>query len=41
MKIIGNDWDEILNEEIEKEYYQKLRSILDEEYKNKTHNHLH
>lgn len=36
MKIIGNDWDEILNEEFEKDYYQKLRSFLDEEYKNKT-----
>ena len=36
MKIIGNDWDEILSEEFEKDYYQKLRSFLDEEYKNKT-----
>ena len=36
MKIIGNDWDDILNEEFEKEYYKKLRSFLDEEYRNKT-----
>lgn len=35
MKIIGNDWDDILSEEFEKEYYTKLRSFLDEEYKNK------
>ncbi len=36
MRIIGNDWDEVIGEEFEKEYYQKLRSFLDEEYKNKT-----
>ena len=36
MKIIGNDWDDILSEEFEKEYYRKLRSFLDEEYRNKT-----
>ena len=28
----GNDWDEILKGEFEKEYYQKLRSFLKEEY---------
>lgn len=32
MRIIGNDWDEILEDEFEKEYYQKLRAFLDEEY---------
>lgn len=32
MKIIGNDWDEILDEEFNKEYYQKLRQFLDYEY---------
>ena len=36
MRIIGNDWDEILKDEFEKDYYIKLRSFLDEEYKNKT-----
>ena len=36
MKIIGNDWDDILNEEFDKPYYQKLRAFLDEEYNSKT-----
>ena len=36
MKIIGNDWDEILGEEFDKQYYQQLRIFLDSEYKNKT-----
>ena len=31
---IGNDWDEILDGEFEKEYYQKLRLFLKDEYKN-------
>lgn len=30
---IGNDWDELLRDEFEKEYYQKLREFLIEEYK--------
>lgn len=30
---IGNDWDEILEEEFEKEYYQELRNFLISEYK--------
>ena len=34
MKIINNDWDEILKDEFEKDYYLKLRVFLDEEYKN-------
>ncbi len=34
MRIIGNDWDEILDKEFDKEYYQKLRLFLDEQYKN-------
>lgn len=34
MRIIGNDWDDILSEEFEKEYYQELRSFLNEEYQN-------
>lgn len=36
MAIIGNDWDNILNKEFEKEYYQKLRTFLDKEYQEKT-----
>ena len=36
MKIIGNDWDDVLGEEFDKEYYQQLRRFLDAEYKNKT-----
>ena len=36
MKIIGNDWDDVLNEEFDKPYYQKLRAFLDEEYNSKT-----
>ena len=29
---IGNDWDEILQDEFKKEYYLKLRAILKQEY---------
>ena len=36
MAIIGNDWDNILNKEFEKEYYQQLRTFLDKEYQEKT-----
>ena len=36
MKIIGNDWDDIIGEEFDKQYYQQLRHFLDEEYRNKT-----
>lgn len=36
MKIIGNDWDDILEKEFDKEYYQKLRTFLDKEYQNYT-----
>ena len=35
MRIIGNDWDDVIGEEFEKGYYQQLRSFLDEEYRNK------
>lgn len=31
---IGNDWDALLKEEFEKDYYLKLREFLKEEYKN-------
>ena len=33
---IGNDWDELLKGEFEKEYYQKLRRILAHEYRTET-----
>lgn len=36
MKLIGNDWDEILSSEFEKPYYKKLRIFLDEEYNKHT-----
>ena len=32
MKIIGNDWDDVLNEEFDSEYYQNLRYFLNKEY---------
>ena len=35
MVTIGNDWDELLNGEFEKEYYQNLRKFLIQEYKTK------
>lgn len=33
---IGNDWDEILAGEFDKEYYQHIRAFLKEEYKTHT-----
>ena len=36
MKLIGNDWDNILSDEFESEYYSKLRDFLSEEYNSKT-----
>lgn len=33
---IGNDWDELLAGEFEKDYYSKLREFLKEEYRTKT-----
>ncbi len=33
---IGNDWDELLKDEFEKEYYLKLRAFLMEEYGDKS-----
>lgn len=36
MRIIGNDWDEIIGAEFDKQYYQDLRHFLDEEYRTKT-----
>lgn len=36
MKIIGNEWDDILSAEFKKPYYQKLRTFLDDEYQHHT-----
>ena len=36
MKLIGNDWDDVLLDTFESEEYQKLRTFLDSEYKSKT-----
>ena len=33
---IGNDWDELLKDEFQKEYYQRLRVFLAREYKTQT-----
>ena len=33
---IGNEWDTILAEEMEKPYYSELERFLDEEYENHT-----
>ena len=33
---IGNDWDELLMDEFQKEYYQRLRVFLAREYKTQT-----
>lgn len=32
MKLIGNDWDDILEKEFNKQYYKELRTFLDKEY---------
>lgn len=34
--MIGNDWDEVLKEEKEKDYFKKLIQFVEEEYKEKT-----
>lgn len=36
MTNIGNDWDALLAEELEKDYYRKLEAFLTEEYANYT-----
>ena len=33
--MIGNDWDNVLNEEIQKEYFKELLEFIKDEYKNK------
>ena len=35
-KLIGNDWDNLLEEEFQKDYYKNLRGFLIEEYREKT-----
>ena len=34
--MIGNDWDSILNEEFEKEYFKEIMEFIDKEYSSKT-----
>jgi uracil-DNA glycosylase len=36
MRIIGNDWDDVLQSEFNAPYYQQLRAFLDEEYRTRT-----
>jgi len=36
MQIFKNDWQQLLNDEIHKDYYLKLRAFLIDEYKTKT-----
>lgn len=36
MQILKNDWHEFLKDEFEKDYYQKLRKFLIDEYRTKT-----
>lgn len=36
MRIFNNDWDDILEDEMEKDYYKKIRNFLINEYKTKT-----
>lgn len=36
MLVLNNDWDEVLKDEIDKEYYQKLRHFLALEYRSDT-----
>lgn len=31
--MLGNDWDELLKEEVEKEYFKKIFEFIDEQYK--------
>jgi uracil-DNA glycosylase len=36
LKLFGNDWDNLLQEELKKEYYLQLRKFLKNEYSTKT-----
>lgn len=33
--MIGNDWDTILKEEYDKDYFHKIKDVIEDEYKNK------
>lgn len=35
MSKIGNEWDEVLKDEFQKEYFKKIKAFLVEEYKNR------
>lgn len=35
-KLVGNKWDQVLNEEYKEEYFKKIVDFINEEYKNKT-----
>ena len=34
--MIGNEWDSVLEEEFEKDYFKKIKEFVDEEYSSKT-----
>lgn len=36
MSYIGNDWDDVLKDEFEKDYFKNLKDFLDKEYEEKT-----
>ena len=35
-KLVGNKWDEVLNEEYQQEYFKKIVDFINNEYKEKT-----
>ena len=35
-KLVGNSWDEIMQDEYQKEYFRKIVLFINKEYKNKT-----
>ena len=36
MKLVGNSWDEILDEEYHQDYFKKVVAFINKEYKEKT-----
>ena len=36
VNLVGNDWDNILQEEYNKEYFKKIVKFINKEYKEKT-----
>ena len=34
--MIGNEWDEVLKEEFEKDYFQNIMEFVEDEYETKT-----